>query len=79
MPLQHTLDQICSHCGLELGCYRLMLDGVLVLSTTDLCHGDRLTLERETNDDLARLAQKAPNPIDSLESLQKVVKDSLES
>ena len=56
LPMQHTLDEICNQCGLELGCYRLTLDGVVVMNTRDLCHGDKLVLEPETNLDLIRLA-----------------------
>ena len=55
-PMQHVLDELCAQCGLAYGCYRLTLDGLVVLSPKDLCHGDRLVLEPETNQDLIRLA-----------------------
>jgi hypothetical protein len=56
VPLQHVLDEICSQCGLDLGCYRLTFNGFIVLSTKDLCNGDKLVLEQETNQDLIRLS-----------------------
>jgi hypothetical protein len=55
-PMQNVLDELCIQCGLDLGCYRLTLDGLVVLSPRDLCHGDRLMLVPETNSDLIRIA-----------------------
>jgi hypothetical protein len=73
LPMQQTLDEICKQCGLQQGCYRLILDGAIVVSTKDLCQNDKLLLVPENNPEIIRLAQMCP-----VDSLNQVVQESLQ-